>query len=44
MFKGTLKIRFFIDINWQCLKALIGITHSAHLVIFKFWTYKFYLK
>jgi len=39
MFNGTLKVRFFINISWRCLKALhcsIGLINSENLLIFKF--------
>jgi len=25
MFNGTLKVRFFIDISWRCLKTVIAL-------------------
>ena len=34
MFKGNLKIRFFIDISWRCLKTLIDFINSDNLVFF----------
>ena len=41
------KIGFFIDISWRCLKTLhcaTGLINSGNLLIFKFRNFKFDLK
>jgi len=43
MLNGTIKIGFFIDIRWRCLKIFITL-NSANLLIFKFRNSEFYLK